>query len=123
MEGFEEKLGAILENPEMMQKIMGLAQTLGQNDFQPPAPSQPVKQEKPPAKNMPSIPDLAMVQKIASLTQQTGIDKNQQNLLKALRPYLGNDRINKLEKAMRAARIAGFAATALGGSNQVHNSR
>lgn len=117
MDDMEAKMGAILGNPEMMQKIMAMAQTLNQS-----AP--PPKQEAPPPpKEEPSqagsdIPlpniDLSMLQKLSGLSKQSGIDKNQQTLLKALGPYLTRNRINKLEKAMRAARMASMASSVLG---------
>ena len=53
------------------------------------------------------------MQKMISLAGSTNIDKNQKALLSALSPYLSRDRIRKLEQAMRAAKMAGFAATAL----------
>ncbi len=117
MEGMEEKLGAILNNPQMMQQIMSMAQTLGQSQG-PPEPSKPEPQQQ----MVPSLPsgvDMAMMQRILGLARQSGIDKNQQNLLRALDPYLSRERIVKLEKAMRAAKIAGLAATALRSSGML----
>ena len=115
MEDMQDKLKSILGNPEMMQKIMSMAQAFGQSSEQnkheaaehtpPPLPNQP----------QPISIDPAMLQKIAGFAQQSGVDRNQQALLKALRPYLSKERIVKLEKAMRAAKVAGFASTALGG--------
>ena len=114
MDEMEEKLGAILGNPQMMQQIMAMAQTLGQTQPQQPPPPTESRQPLPsPGLNM----DPANLQRIAGLVRQSGIDKNQQMLLKALGPYLSRERIIKLEKAMRAAKIAGVASTALGGSN------
>ena len=107
MEGMEEKLNAILGNPQMMQQIMSMAQAMGQQ-------SQPKEEPKPesvPAMNTGGL-DLAMIQKLSGIARQSGIDKNQQNLLKALSPYLRHERIVKLEKAMRAAKIAAIASTA-----------
>ena len=100
MDDLESKLGAVLNNPEMMSKIMALAQNLSQSEAEP-------KQES-------SIPalgeiDLSMVRKLSGLARQTGIDKNQQSLLQALNPYLSRQRIQKLEKAMRAAKMASMA--------------
>ena len=116
MDEMEEKLGAILGNPQMMQQIMSMAQALGQN-APPPTPSpEPPRQQIAPT----SIPmDPAMVQRIAGLMRHSGIDSNQQSLLKALGPYLSRERIIKLEKAMRAAKIAAMASTLLrnGGLN------
>ena len=98
----EEKLGAILSNPEMMQKIQAMAQSLGQSASS--APSEPQK---------PDV-DLSALQKLSGLAGQTGIDKNQQTLLCALTPYLSQNRISKLENAMRAAKMARLASSFLG---------
>lgn len=115
MEVMEDKLNAILSNPEIMSQLMTMAQSLGNTEPSPP------KQEPtppPPPKSAPTGGiDMAMMQKIAGLMQQSGIDKNQTALLRALSPYLSQDRIGKLEKAMRAAKIAGVAATVMGGSS------
>lgn len=110
MDGFEEKLGSILGNPEMMQKIMTMAQSLGPaTGEQPPETSPPAPQIK-----LPADLDLGMLQKLSGLTQQGSITKEQQNLLHALRPYLNRDRIHKLENAMRAAKMARIVAGVLG---------
>ena len=104
----------------MMSQIMSMAQALGQSQGQPLTPDHPPQsQQKPDISqqgNSASTPgiDPEILRKIFSATQQTCIDKNQQGLLKALGPYLSRERISKLEKAMRAAKIAGFAASALG---------
>ena len=49
MEGMEEKLGAILSNPEMMNTIMSMAKALGQSQPQPeqapPCPPPPPPQQ------------------------------------------------------------------------------
>lgn len=105
MEGIEEKLGSVLNNPQLMQQIMSMAQSLGQ-----PAP------EPEPAADIPTLPDLdpAAMSKILSLASKAGIDQNQKALLQALKPYLTQVRIQKLEKAMRASKIASIATSALG---------
>lgn len=104
MESMEEKLGAILGNPQMMQQIMSMAQSLGQA-------SEPAQPEPPPA----TAPDInpAAIAKIMELAGQTGLDRNQKALLNALRPYLTAARVQKLEKAMRAAKLANLASGAL----------
>lgn len=53
------------------------------------------------------------MQQLAGLTRQSGIDQNQQALLRALTPYISRERRNKLEKAMRAAKIARTASAFL----------
>ena len=121
MEGMEEKLGAILSNPEMMNTIMSMAKALGQNQ-PPPEPSSQPKQEQPQQKPSPPPPkstpgigrnELEMISRISALSQQTGLDRQEQALLKALNPYLSRDRLGKLEKAMQAAKMARFATVAL----------
>lgn len=105
MEGMEEKLGSILNNPQMMQQIMNMAQSLNTSQGTPqpePQPAAPV---------MPDF-DPAMIQKVMSFAGQMGVDSNQKALLGALRPYLTGERIQKLEKAMRAAKLASVASSA-----------
>jgi hypothetical protein len=115
MDEMNEKLGAILSNPQMMQQIMSMAQALGQSTPPPPEPPRP--EPSSPATPAFSGPmDTAMLQRVFQLAQRSGIDKNQQALLKALGPYLTQGRIVKLEKAMRAAKIAAMAGTVLGSS-------
>ena len=116
MSEIEEKLGSILNNPQMMQQIMSLAQSMGQNQ----SPSlPPAKQAEKAPVNLPALGemDLAMIQKLSSFAGKSNIDRDQQTLLKALGPYLSKDRISKLEKAMRAAKIAKFATIALNQGN------
>lgn len=107
MEGMEDKLSAILGNPQLMQQIMSMAQSLDQSAPEPPPPPQ---QEPSPA--MPDI-DPAMIGKFMNLAGKTNIDRNQKALLCALEPYLTQQRLQKLEKAMRAARLAGAASALL----------
>ena len=107
MEDMESKLGAILSNPQMMQQIMSIAQNFGTEQEAPP-PSQEAAPEI----------DFAMVQRLTSLIGRTGIDTQQKALLQALAPYLSSQRIRKLEKAMRAAKLAGMASTFLGNAGR-----
>ncbi len=109
MDNIEDKLEAILGNPKMMQQIMSLAQGMQEGPQKPP----PGKPEPPKEPCMPDI-DLGMVQNISRLARQSNIDKRDQALLRALGAYLSKDRIGKLEKAMRAAKLAKIASTALG---------
>ena len=106
MDQMEDKIGAILNNPQLMGQIMSMAQSLGQNA---PAPN-------PEPQSSPSLPnfDPALLQKFASLAGKSGIDGNQQTLLRALNPYLSHHKVEKLEKAMRAAKMARLASGFLG---------
>lgn len=106
MDDIESKLSTILGDPQMMSQIMSMAQQLGGTVPQPP-------QQAPPLPNEPGF-DMRSLTKIASLASAAGIDQNEQALLCALGPYLSNERIRKLEKAMRAAKLAGIASSFLG---------
>ena len=107
MEGMEDKLGAILGNPQMMQQIMSMAQSLG-------APP-PQEKPQPPAPGF----DPALIGKLMPLIQGACIDENQRALLTALDPYLTRERISRLERAMRAAKMANLVSGFLGGASHV----
>lgn len=103
----EQKLGALLSNPQLMQQVASMAQLLGQPQQAPKEPPKPAL----------SLPDPAMLQNISGLLQKSNIDPDQQALLHALSPYLSQNRIGKLERAMRAAKMAGFASVLLQSGN------
>ena len=60
-----------------------------------------------------------MLKSLSEMAQAGRIDREQQELLHALSPFLSQTRIGKLERAMRAAKMAGFASIFLksGGLN------
>jgi len=102
----EEKLGALLSDPELMSKISAMAQSLGGQSQPPQQMAQ--KQELPTAGFDPN-----MLRKLGSMAGSFGVDRDQRALLSALSPYLTRDRIHKLENAMRAAKMASLAASAV----------
>ncbi len=108
MDDMEEKLGAVLNNPQMMQQIMSMAQALGGSQSK-----QEPQKEEPKGDFFPEI-DLNMVQTLSGLARQSGIDNREKALLHALQAYLTADRVARLEKAMRAAKMAKFATGFLG---------
>lgn len=107
MADMQSQINAILGNPQMMEQIMSIAQNM-QSEPEP----QPAAAEA-----APEI-DFAMIQKMTSLIGKTGIDNQQKALLHALGPYLSNQRINKLERAMRAAKLANMATLFLGNTGR-----
>ena len=111
MSELEEKLGALLSNPQLMQQISSLVQAVGQ-------PSQPAPSPPPMPEPSPPEPDFSQLQGLASLLQSNRIDTNQQALLRALSPYLSPWRVGKLERAMRASKMAGLASVLLRGDGQ-----
>ncbi len=124
MEGLEEKLGAVLNNPLLMQQLMSMAQSLGnpasgqqEPGQQEPGQQAPVQQTSAPMQSpLPDLGiDIGMLQKLGAMAQGSNIDQHQRALLSALTPYLHDDRISRLEKAMRAARLARAASSAFAG--------
>lgn len=104
MEGMEEKINNILNNPQLMQQIMTMANSLS------PQGTTPQEIAAPPAQ----LPDFdpAMLQKVVQIAGQLGADPHQKALLCALQPYLANQRLQKLEKAIRAAKLANLVSDA-----------
>ena len=100
----EEKLNHILNNPQMMQQIMSMANSLT---------AQPLPQQEAPPAPLPLQDfDPAMLQKVIQIAGQLGADPHQKALLCALQPYLANQRLQKLEKAIRAAKLANLVSDA-----------
>lgn len=102
MDDLEEKLGSILNDPNMMRQIMSMAQAMGSTQGAP-------AQENVPPQTAPEF-DVQMLERISALAQSGNIDKRERTLLQALGAYLSKERIGKLEKAMRAAKIAKLAS-------------
>ena len=108
MAEFEDKLNSILSNPALMGQIMSMAGSLGQTQEQPPPPKPEPKTQ---SCGLPFDP--GAMQSMIYLLQSTQIDRKEQALINALSCYLPPDRLEKLTKAMQAAKIARFASTAL----------
>ena len=111
MDDLENKLGAILNNPQMMQQIMSMAQAMGGQQRQEPSHPELPKGEE--TGGEAPVLDLAMVQKLSGLAGKTGIEPREQALLRALGAYLTGERVARLEKAMRAAKMAKLATAVM----------
>jgi len=107
MDDLQTQMNAILNDPKAMETIMSLAKNLGQPQ------EHANKQPSTTGSSMPDI-DIGMLQRLSGFAKQSGIDNNQKSLLQALRPYLSADRVAKLERAMRAAKLARVATGLLG---------
>ena len=106
MAEMEDKFAAILNNPQLMTQIMSIAQSMNQQTPQPsPEPNVISSLE-------PNI-DPAFLQKAIGIANGITIDNKQQALLHALSAYLSSNRIQKLQKAMRAAKMANLATAFL----------
>ena len=116
MEELEAKMGQILNDPDIMKKIMSMAQAISQpseDKHQAQTVQSPAATSQTAFTSLPDI-DFSTLQRISGLLSGIGTDNNQKTLLQALRPYLTFSRIDKLEKAMRAAKMAKMASSFLG---------
>ena len=122
MAEFDDKLNSILSNPDAMSQIMQLAQSLsgpgpGQEPppAPPPSPPQPSSPPPPPGGGdlFSSLSSLAggmdpkLLTRLLPLIQELGgqRDSNARALLYALRPYLKEEKQDKVERALQLARL------------------
>ena len=124
MSEFEEKLNAILSNPDAMSQVMHLAQSLdlggGGSSAGSDSPSPPSGEEAEAPSGGPSPVDFSglgdllgqidpetirrLLPLVGELTGGGGNDERMQ-LLYALRPFLKPERRDKVERAARTARL------------------
>ena len=122
---FEDKLNAILSNPDAMAQVMNLAQSLGGSGIPggPPHQSDPLKEqtgarEPTPARgptdggaaglgDLLSQIDPALIGRLLPLLGELnrGGDDERLQLLYALRPFLKPERQEKVERAVKAAKL------------------
>ena len=114
MAEFEEKLSSILSNPELMGQIMSMAGSLNQQSSAPPPPP-------PQNPGFGSLPfDPGAMAGMMQMLKATQLEPKQRNLIQALRGFVPDDRLDRLEKAMQASLIARFASSAMNqGGNHV----
>ena len=103
MAEFEEKLQSILGNPELMGQIISMAGSMNQ---QPPPP--------PPPQQSTGLPfDPGAMAGMMQMLKATQLEPKQRQLIQALRGFVPEDRLVRLEKAMQASLIAKFASHAM----------
>ena len=123
MSEFDEKLNALLSNPDSMAQIMQLAQSLSSGSGpapppqpdpprQTPPPPDPPRQPPPPAGGDPLSGllggvDPKLLVRLLPILQELGrdSDSNARQLLTALRPYLRPERQDRVERALQLARL------------------
>ena len=120
MSEFDEKLNALLSNPDSMAQIMQLAQSLSGGSgpsaaAAPPPPPQPQSPPPPPPPPAGGDPlsgllggmDPKLMMRLLPLIQELGrdSDSNARQLLTALRPYLRPERQDRVERALQLARL------------------
>lgn len=125
MSEFDDKLNALLSDPDRMAQIMQLAQTLsggaadpGQSESQqasqqPPQTAQTpfqTTQTSPPGDLFSSLAgslDPKLLMRLIPLVQELGSDSSSgaRTLLYALRPYLKAERQDRVERALQLAKL------------------
>ena len=117
MAEFDEKLNSLLSNPDAMAQIMQLAQSFSAGETQSqasPPPEQSVDFDEPRSQKgedlLSSLTggiDPGLMLKLLPLVQElgSGKDSHARQLLYALRPYLREDRQDKVERALQLARL------------------
>ena len=110
----EQAIGAILRDPEQMQAILSFAKSLGIS------PPEAIPKQQAPAPPPPKeIPQASSNEALGELLQKAGrLDKRQENLLNALKPFLKPERREKIDRAMQAARLSRLAGAALRGRKE-----
>ena len=106
MDGWEEKLGAILGDPGAMEQIRRLAETLGGS---PPGPEEGKSASAAPPPPMDGRVTELLGRAMGALSAPSEAAK----LVAALKPLLSPERAERLEKALRAARLVQAARTVL----------
>ena len=98
----EQAIGAVLQDPQQLQKIFALAVVT--------TAAAATSAEQAPEDRGSAL---------RTLLQQAGkLDRRQENLLNALKPFLKPERREKVDRAMQAARISRLAGAALRGRDQ-----
>ena len=123
MAEFDDKLNSLLSNPDAMSQIMQLAQSLsGDTQQQSAAPSPPQPPPQSPSGGQTGLQnpfsgdlfsalgggmDPKLMLKLLPLIQELGgqKDSHARQLLFALRPYLREERQEKVERALQLARL------------------
>ena len=116
MDEFEAKLSQILSDPASMAQIMGIAQQLmGQSPgaADSPASSQTAPPLSPPSAGEAAAPPTLPPAVTAMLHQAEAENGREAALFNALKPFLKPNRREKIDKAMRVARISHLAGYAI----------
>ena len=110
MAEFDEQLNNILSNPNAMSQIMQLAPSRSGGQERPTAPPPPQAKQSSPPDLLSSLTggiDPKLMARLLPLIQELGSqqDSNARALLYALRPYLKEERQEKVERALQLARL------------------
>lgn len=112
MEDLEEKIQAVLADPQQLEQIAAMARSLGLELPEGALPSE----EAPGPGPMPDLAQLAGP--MAKMLQAGKLDKRQEDLFNALKPFLRPERREKMDRALQVARLSHLAGAALNGRSE-----
>ena len=104
MEGMNDMLGSLLNDPESMQQLKELADMLNDETSQS-GGSEPSEGTQENGGNMFGGIDIGTVMEIAGLISGTGGGDKDSELLLALKPHVNTARQEKIDKAVKLLRI------------------
>ena len=115
MDDLEQKIQSVLSDPEQMQQVLNMARALGVSIPERGEPKAREQETPPPEQNIPPQAGVdALSEPVSQLLQQAGkLEKRQENLLNALKPFLKPNRREKIDRAMQVARLSHLAGYAL----------
>lgn len=108
MDDLSSMLGDFLKNPENMEKIRSLTGMLGGGAAPPPAPASPPAVPPSEPDNRPAGLDtdsMQLVMKLAPMLSRFRQEDDSTRLLRALRPFLNEEKRKKLDEAIRLMQL------------------
>ncbi len=137
MDDISQKLNEILASPEKLSQVMQVAgELMGSASTPPQSPPSPAAEEAP-ASPQPAVPaggsgdllsalgglDPKLLSGMMNVLGALGKDDSKTSLLRALKPHLGSERAERVDRAVQILRISGAVRVALaalkGGENDV----
>ena len=111
MSDFEDRLNSILNDPVQMDKITSMAKSLmGGTE----TPQEPSKKEMKKETGVFESFDPAMLGRLTKVVGGMNRNDDKRALLEAMKPYLSQGRREKLERAMKLAKMIHMAEIAFG---------
>jgi hypothetical protein len=124
MGDFENKINELLKSPESLEQIMNLARSLSgseaEKEVKQEAKQENFKEESPSSSGFNFDPQIMGL--IGAALKEYSSPSENAVLISAIKPYLKQDRREKVEKAMQIAKLAKVAKNVIpdiGGSNNV----
>lgn len=119
MAAWEDKLGAILNDPQTMEQILSIAQSLDGGKSAP-EPTEQVQTPEPPDEGAGeadlgglNVDPRVMAAGMQALSAWQGPDDSRTALLQSLRPFIRPERHGKLDKAVRITKLSKVVRAAL----------